>query len=87
MAKGWPERLRPNTLDIAHIAEEIEDLGASQRNAAKSLIRQIVAHLLKLRFRPDPTPRAHWAAGTAEFRIQLEDIFKDSPSLRARRAE
>jgi hypothetical protein len=31
-------RDRPNELDLAHIAEEIEDVGASQLRAAKSLI-------------------------------------------------
>ena len=33
MLRAWPETLRPNTLDIEHIAEELEDLGGSQRSA------------------------------------------------------
>ncbi|MBX9700886.1 MAG: DUF29 domain-containing protein [Acetobacteraceae bacterium] len=85
--RAWPEGRRPNALDIAHIAEEIEDLGASQRTAAGSLIRQILVHLLKLRFHPDPQPRRHWRLEVTEFRAQLDDIFRASPSLRARRLE
>ena len=85
--RAWPEGLRPNTLDIAHIAEEIEDLGASQRSAVANLLRQILLHLLKLRVLPDPHPRSHWRREVNEFRTQLEQIFDTSPSLRSRRAE
>jgi hypothetical protein len=85
--RAWPERLWPNAIDIGHIAEEVEDLGSSQRNAAKGLLRQILVHLLKLRFHPDRLPAAHWREEVREFRAQLDDIFAASPSLRARRAE
>ncbi len=85
--RAWPERARPNALDIAHLAEEIEDLGSAQRNAAKSLLRQLVLHLLKLRFHPDQSDVAPWEGEVSEFRSQIRDIFGDSPSLRGRRAE
>jgi serine phosphatase RsbU (regulator of sigma subunit) len=85
--RALPERVRPNTLDVEHLAEEIEDLGRSQRAAAQSLIRQILIHLLKLAFHPDQRARAHWRQETREFRVQLESIFEASPSLQARRAE
>ena len=35
-------------LDLEHLAEEIEDLGRSQRHACESLLEQIIIHLLKL---------------------------------------
>jgi hypothetical protein len=85
--RALPERLRPNALDVEHLAEEIEDLGSSQRAAAQSLIRQILLHLLKLRFHPDPRPWAHWREETREFRVQVDAIFEASPSLQARRAD
>ena len=85
--RAWPERARPNALDIAHLAEEIEDLGSAQRNAAKSLLRQIVLHLLKLRFHSDERSVRHWRSEIVNYRIQIEDIFADSPSLKARRGE
>ena len=87
MLRAWPERLRPNALDIAHLAEEIEDLGGSQRSAVKSFLRQILIHLLKMRFHPDQLPRRHWRDEIANFRDQLDDIFTQSPSLRAHRDE
>ncbi|MBY0332230.1 MAG: DUF29 domain-containing protein [Acetobacteraceae bacterium] len=85
--RAWPEGMRPNALDIDHLAEEIEDLGTAQRSAARSLLRQIAVHLLKLRFHPDASAINHWRGEVSEFRIQVEDIFHDSPSLRARRHE
>ncbi|TCZ65890.1 DUF29 domain-containing protein [Roseicella aquatilis] len=87
LLRAWPEALRPNALDIAHLAEEVEDLGGSQRSAVKNLIRQILVHLLKLHFHPDPLPRSHWQHEINEFRSQLDEVFEDSPSLRSRRAE
>ena len=87
MLRAWPEQLRPNALDIAHLAEEIEDLGGSQRSAVKSFVFQILVHLLKMRFHPNTASRAHWRDEVGTFRAQLDQILTVSPSLRARRAE
>jgi hypothetical protein len=57
LLRAWPEALRPNALDIANLAEEIEDLGRSERRAIASLIERIVIHLLKLRCHPDQASR------------------------------
>jgi hypothetical protein len=48
-------------LDLEHLAEEIEDLGRSQRHACESLLEQIIIHLLKLRWSKAKAPRTHWA--------------------------
>jgi hypothetical protein len=48
-------------LDLEHLAEEIEELGRSQRHACESLLEQIIIHLLKLRCAKAEAPRAHWA--------------------------
>lgn len=85
--RAWPGGARPNALDIAHLAEEIEDLGSAQRNAAKSLLRQLILHLLKLRFHPDARAVRHWRSEVVNYRVQIEDVFADSPSLKARRAD
>ena len=37
-------------LDLEHLAEEVEDLGKSQRHAVESLIERIIEHLLKLEY-------------------------------------
>ena len=46
-------RTRPNApLDLAHIAEEIQDLGKSERDAVFSLSQQILQHLLLIEHSP-----------------------------------
>lgn len=83
--RAWPEHLRPNGLDVEHLAEEVEDLGRSQRRAVESFLRQIVSHALKIEFHPAAENRSHWMAEIDNFRVALETEFGDSPSLRARR--
>jgi len=78
---------RNDGLDVENVAEEIESLGKSDRRAAESLLGQLLMHLAKLRFEPAQQPRAHWEAEVEEFRRELGRIFRDSPSLRARRHE
>jgi hypothetical protein len=87
LLRAWPEALRPNALDLGNLAEEIDSLGRSQRSAVESLMTQIVEHLLKLRSHPDQTSRRHWQKEIAGFRDQLDILFRDNPSLRARRSE
>ena len=52
-------RTRPNLpLDLAHLAEEIADLGKSQRDSLRSWTRRIVEHLLLIAYSPAEGPRA-----------------------------
>lgn len=76
---------RNDGLDVENVAEEIEDLGKSDRRAAESGIANILLHLLKLRFHLDRSYRGHWMTEVIEFRRQVARVFRDSPSLRARR--
>ena len=41
-----------NRFDREHVAEEIEDLGKSERDAVRSQVRRILVHLLKLALFP-----------------------------------
>jgi hypothetical protein len=59
-------------LDLEHLAEEIEDLGRSQRHACESLLEQIIIHLLKLRCTKAEAPRSHWANEIDLFRNELQ---------------
>jgi len=79
--------LRPNGIDVENLAEEVETLGRSERRAVTSLMRQIVHHLLKLEMLPRGSARDHWQAEVRLFRDDLEVEFRDSPSLRAKRAD
>jgi hypothetical protein len=65
---------RPNApLDLAHIAEEIEDLGKAQRNTVRALVRRILEHLLLLEHSPAAGPRPHWISEVVTFRDDLAD--------------
>ncbi len=67
-------RSRPNLpLDLAHIAEEIADLGKSERNSLRSWTRRVLEHLLLLEFSPAQEPRPGWIAEVVNFRSEIED--------------
>ncbi len=69
-------------LDLDNLAEEIEDLGRSQRHACESLLEQIIIHLLKLRCAKAEAPRAHWANEIDLFRNELQRRL--TPTIRQR---
>jgi hypothetical protein len=69
-----------NRLDVEHLAEEIEDLGGSELQAVESFVEQIIAHLLKLDYSAQTTPRAHWRAEVFNFRMSA--ARKMSPTIR-----
>lgn len=73
--------LRPNDeLDLEHLIEEVEDLGASRRKAVRSQTRRIIERLLKLQHSPAAQPRAGWAESIIDARSELRDDL--TPSLR-----
>ena len=69
-----------NRFDRENVAEEIESLGRSDRDAVRSQIRRIIEHLLKLAYSPAQQPRFDWMASVAEARAALGD--KISVTLR-----
>lgn len=67
-------RGRPNVpLDLAHIAEEIADLGKEQRNRIRSWARRIIEHLLLLEHSPAHDPRRGWIVEIVTFRREIDD--------------
>jgi hypothetical protein len=69
-----------NRFDREHVAEEIEDLGKSERNTVRSQIRRIIEHFLKLAYSSAEDPRLDWIAAIIEARQSLSD--KLTPTLR-----
>ncbi len=69
-------------LDWENLAEEIEDLGASQRSAAGSYIMRIIQHLVKLEYSPAADPLAGWRRTVRLARLQLEKRVGNNPSLK-----
>ena len=69
-------------LDWENLAEEIEDLGNSQRSALHSQIRRVIQHLLKLENSPATEPRRGWIVSIADARNEIDYLLEVSPSLR-----
>lgn len=73
--------LRPNEeLDLEHLIEEVEDLGAARRKAVRSQVRRILEHFLKLEHSPALEPRAGWCESIIDARNELRDDL--TPTLR-----
>jgi hypothetical protein len=71
---------RFHALDLAHLIEEVEDLGANLGNAVTSRTREIILHLLKLQYSPAVEPRRGWRDSVGKRRDDLE--LEITPSLR-----
>jgi hypothetical protein len=62
-----------NRFDREHVAEEIEDLGKSERDAVRSQVRRIIVHFLKLQYSPAQDPRYGWMASIVDARVDIEE--------------
>jgi len=72
--------------DIPHIAEELADMGLRDRREVESFLRRLIVHLLKWQVQPSRRGKS-WVVSIADSRVQLKDIFKQSPSLKRFAAE
>ena len=72
----------PNALDLAHVVEEIEDVGKSELNAVKSFVRLILGHAIKCLAAPDAPSVRHWHAEIGNWQSELADRL--TPSIRRR---
>jgi hypothetical protein len=74
-------KARTNTaLDLEHLAEEIADLGKSERRGVESHVERIIEHLSKLQHSPATEPRAGWMESIVESRNRLARDL--TPTLR-----
>jgi len=67
-------------IDIAHLTEELEDMGKRERRALESYIRNVTLHLLKWRYQQDKRG-VSWRQSIRNGRIELQKLLRDSPSL------
>jgi len=72
---------RVDQADIAHIAEEIEDMGKRDLKELNSRMQVLVAHLLKWQLQPEKRARS-WNSTIVSQRIEIESDLKQSPSLK-----
>jgi len=72
---------RFDLLDLEHIAEEIEDVGKSERRELESRMAVLLAHLLK--WQSQPTHRgSSWERTIKEQRKRLVLAIRQTPSLK-----
>jgi hypothetical protein len=87
-SKAQAELLRGrrfSELDLEHLIEEVDDLGESLYRSARSRIRTIIEHLLKLQHSTSRDPRAGWRSTVLTQRDDLGDDL--TPTLRRRAAD
>jgi hypothetical protein len=69
-------------LDLAHLTQEVDDLGEALYRSVRSRLRTIIEHLLKLQHSPAAEPRGLWLDTVHTQRADLEDDL--TASLRRR---
>ena len=90
---AWAERQaahlragRVDALDLPNLAEELEDMGRSERRELDSRLEILIAHLLKKELQPEAYTRS-WDATINEQRRALRRLLESSPSLTTRLAD
>ncbi len=73
-------------VDLEHLIEEIEELGASKRDALVNQIARLYLHLLKWHHQAQRRSRS-WEISIKNARIEIEDLLTDNPSLKSRLSE
>lgn len=70
-----------NQIDALNLAEELENMGKSQRQALISRLAVLLMHLLKWQYQPQRRSRS-WELTIIEQRREILDLLEDSPSLK-----
>lgn len=68
-------------LDLEHLLEEVESMGASERSQLQSRLKILLGHLLKWQYQPAFRSRS-WTATIKEQRLSVMELLDDNPSLR-----
>ena len=71
-------------MDWDGLLEEIDDMGASEKRALRSYTRRLIDHILKLRYWNSEKDynQKHWEREVVNFRYEIRQILKESPSLK-----
>jgi Domain of unknown function DUF29 len=71
-----------SVLDIEHLVEELEGLAGRDKRALKGHLRSLLEHALKRRYTNSPYDYHGWEGTLRREQIHLNDILKQSPSLK-----
>ncbi len=69
-------------IDLDNLIEEIESMGASERNQLQNRLKVLIGHLLKWQFQPAYRTRS-WNATIEEQRLSVMTLIEDNPSLKS----
>lgn len=72
-----------NQIDIDHLREEVESMGAREKSELKNRLAVLIAHLLKWQYQPDRQGKS-WRLTIKEQREELSDLLEDNPSLKSK---
>jgi Domain of unknown function DUF29 len=81
---------RIEDVDWENVAEEIEDLGKSERRGIESQLSRLAEHLLKLAYIGGMSREYDvrgWRMSVRGARFSIQKLLKESPSLRTKLAE
>ncbi len=81
--------IKENTLsklDLVHLYEELNIMGAKEKSELKNRLAQLLMHLLKWKYQPSRQSRS-WQNTIKDQREELEDLLEDNPSLRNKISE
>lgn len=72
-----------NSVDIEHLIEEIESMGASERSQLQNRLEVLIMHLLKLQYQSGYIGKRSWALTIKEQRKRIKRLLQKMPSLKA----
>jgi hypothetical protein len=72
-----------SSIDLENLIEEIESLGKSDKRSISSYLMRLCEHLLKIKYWDSErgTSLRGWKLEIRNFRLQIQAILEDSPSL------
>ena len=70
-------------IDWCNLAEEIEDMGRSEKRQLESRLEVLIMHLLKWQFQPNLRSRS-WQLTIKEQRLRIEKLLVENPSLKSK---
>ena len=72
---------RLTEIDRVHIAEELEDLGRTERRSLRSALARVIQHLLKWDFQPAKRT-ASWQNSINVHRVHASQDLRENPGLK-----
>jgi hypothetical protein len=72
---------RVSEADLAHIAEEIEDMGKRERRSLYHHFIRLIEHLLKWQYQPERRGSS-WQRTIVVQRREIRDLLNENPSFR-----